>query len=217
MKGGVLRKALLSRGTPQARDADRVLGAGCWVTERRFTCLFFLLSLLCPSLWKSSTPASSTCKAQGPSKHPRNACWPPAMPAVAINFVPTFPGRRPLERGMLGQFTGWLVVAEGSWGSVSSWTHTQHWLDIDTSSLPPTSPKDENLHKSQYLQMVSKHTSLLPSHLSGVCVSAHRSFRIISLYLRSPLGGGERAAAVVFLWGKTACALGGGSLQPCRQ
>lgn len=76
--------------------------AGCWVTERRFTCLFFLLSLLCPFLGESSTPASSTCEAQGPSKHPRNACWPPAMPAVAINFVPTFPGRRPLEREMLG-------------------------------------------------------------------------------------------------------------------
>lgn len=81
---------------------------------------------------------------------------------------------------------------------------------------PPQRPKGENLHKSQYLQMVSKHPSL-PSHLSGLCVSAHRSFRIISLYLRSPLGGGERGTAVVFLWGKTACALGSSSLQHRRQ
>lgn len=31
-------------------------------------------------------------------------------------------------------------MAEGSWGSVSSWTHTQYWLDIDTSP-PRNAPK----------------------------------------------------------------------------
>lgn len=50
-------------------------------------------SPLCPSLWKSSTPAASTSEPKALANLPSVLGWPPAMPGVAINFVPTLPGR----------------------------------------------------------------------------------------------------------------------------
>lgn len=72
-------------------------------------------SPLCPPLWKSSTPASPTSEPKALANLPDVLGWPPAMPGVAINFVPTLLGRHPLVRKKLEQFPGQPVMAEVPW------------------------------------------------------------------------------------------------------
>lgn len=183
----MLLKSLLWRGAPRARDS----GQRWRVAERRFPLPpFFLPFLLFSSLWRFSTPASSPREAQGPRNAWLATCHAWSCHKLCANLT----WRCPVVREMCGKLMGhpWLLR-----GSVSSWIHVQCWPDRKWGALAcptATSQKAKNLSSQIHcLQMVSKHTSLLPGHLSrSLCLPTCHAFCIVSLFPPlSSLRGGE--------------------------